>query len=40
VTLEQAQRVAQRLFDPVPLSIVVVGPPGDLKATRPVPSGG
>jgi zinc protease len=40
VTLEQAQRVAQRLFDPVPLSIVVVGPPGELKATRPAPSGG
>jgi zinc protease len=40
VTLEQAQRVAQRLFDPAPLSIVVVGPPGELKATRPTPSGG
>jgi zinc protease len=40
VTLEQAQRVAQRLFDPAPLSIVVVGPPGELKATRPAPSGG
>ncbi len=40
VTLEQAQRVAQRLFDPGALSIVVVGPPGDLKATRPAPSGG
>lgn len=40
VTLEQAQRVAQRLFDPAPLSIVVVGPLGELKATRPVPSGG
>jgi zinc protease len=40
VTLEQAQRVAQRLFDPAPLSIVVVGPAGELKATRPVPSGG
>ncbi|HUA54654.1 MAG TPA: pitrilysin family protein [Candidatus Sulfotelmatobacter sp.] len=40
VTLEQAQRVAQRLFDPRPLSIVVVGPPGELKTTRPAPSGG
>jgi zinc protease len=40
VTLEQAQRVAQRLFDPGALSIVVVGPPGELKATRPAPSGG
>jgi zinc protease len=40
VTLEQAQRVAQRLFDPGPLSIVVVGPPGELKATRPTPTGG
>ncbi|MBV8169393.1 MAG: insulinase family protein [Alphaproteobacteria bacterium] len=40
VTLEQAQRVAQRLFDPKPLSIVVVGPPGELKTTRPAPSGG
>jgi zinc protease len=40
VTLEQAQRVAQRLFDPGPLSIVVVGPPGELKATRPAPTGG
>ena len=40
VTLEQAQRVAQRLFDPRPLSIVVVGPPGELKATRATPSGG
>jgi zinc protease len=40
VTLEQAQRVAQRLFDPAPLSIVVVGPAGELKATRPAPTGG
>jgi len=40
VTLEQAQRVAQRLFDPRPLSIVVVGPPGELKTTGPAPSGG
>lgn len=40
VTREQAQRVAQRLFDPRPLSIVVVGPPGELKTTRPAPSGG
>jgi zinc protease len=40
VTLEQAQRVAQRLFDPKPLSIVVVGPAGELKATRPTPTGG
>jgi zinc protease len=40
VTLEQAQRVAQRLFDPGALSIVVVGPAGELKATRPTPTGG
>jgi zinc protease len=40
VTLEQAQRVAQRLFNPGALSIVVVGPPGELKATRPAPSDG
>jgi zinc protease len=40
VTLEQAQRVAQRLFDPGPLSIVVVGPSGELKPTRPAPTDG
>jgi zinc protease len=40
VTLEQAQRVAKRLFDPASFSVVVVGPSGGLKATKPAPTGG
>jgi len=37
VTLEQANRVAKGLFDPGALTIVVVGKPVDLAATRPAP---
>ncbi|WP_425403417.1 M16 family metallopeptidase [Hwanghaeella sp.] len=37
VTLEQANRVAKQLFDPDALTIVVVGKPVGLAATRPVP---
>ena len=40
VTLDQAQRVAKRLFDPAALSTVVVGPAGELKATKATPTGG
>lgn len=37
VTLDQANRVAKDLFDPAALTIVVVGKPVDLAATRPAP---
>jgi zinc protease len=40
VTLDQAQRVAKRLFDPTSVSTVVVGPAGELKPTKPAPAGG
>jgi zinc protease len=40
VTLDQANRVAKELFDPAALTIVVVGKPVDLAATRPVPDMG
>lgn len=37
VTLEQARRVAKRLFVPDELSVVVVGRPAGITATRPAP---
>ena len=37
VTLEQANRVAKELFNPDALTIVVVGKPNGVVATRPVP---
>ncbi|WP_282607501.1 pitrilysin family protein [Pelagibius sp. Alg239-R121] len=39
VTLEQAQRVARELFKPEALTVVVVGRPENVKATRPAPDG-
>jgi zinc protease len=39
VTLEQAQRVARELFKPESLTVVVVGRPENVKATRPAPDG-
>ncbi|MFQ5773118.1 MAG: M16 family metallopeptidase [Kiloniellaceae bacterium] len=38
VTLEQARRVARRLYDPDKLTVVVVGKPEGVTATRPAPS--
>ncbi|MGE0722930.1 MAG: M16 family metallopeptidase [Alphaproteobacteria bacterium] len=40
VTLDDARRVAARLFDPAKLSFVIVGKPRDLTATRSAPSPG
>jgi len=40
VTLEDAKRVARRLFDPARLSFVVVGSPTNLTPTREVEAGG
>lgn len=39
VTLEQAQRVAKELFKPEALTVVVVGRPENVTATRPAPDG-
>lgn len=39
VTLDDAKRVAKRLFDPAKLAVVVVGKPVGVKATRDTPSG-
>ena len=39
VTLEQAQRVAKELFKPESLTVVVVGRPENVTATRPAPDG-
>ena len=39
ITLEEAKRVAKRLFDDSQLSIVVVGQPEGLTATVTAPSG-
>ena len=39
VTLEDAQRVAARLYDPESLSVVVVGQPEGLEPTREAPEG-
>jgi zinc protease len=40
VTLDEARRVAKRLFDPAQLGFVVVGTPADLKPTREVDANG
>ena len=40
VTLEDARRVARRLLDPARLTIVVVGAPVGVTATRPAPADG
>lgn len=37
ITLEQARRVAKRLYDTAALTFVVVGQPAEVKATRPAP---
>ena len=40
VTIEDARRVAKRLYDPSQLTVVVVGRPEGVKATRSAPPGG
>lgn len=40
VTMEDAQRVAKRLFDPEALRLVIVGQPADVTPTRPPPEAG
>ncbi|GAB4394274.1 MAG: pitrilysin family protein [Kiloniellaceae bacterium] len=40
VTLEDAKRVAQRIYDPEALTVVVVGAPEGITATREAPAGG
>ena len=40
VTLDDAKRVAKRLFDPDALTFVVVGAPADLAGAREVGAGG
>jgi len=37
VTLEDAKRVARRLYDPDALTVVIVGRPDGITPTRPAP---